>query len=277
MNRCDICLEETCGGKKNCNCSECKLKKECPRNLRPTIRITNKCTQECMHCCFSSSPKSDIQMSVEQAKVISKFLKTNEITYINVMGGEFFCNPNWKEILETLISPVKLMRLVSNGDWAVSLELSKEILEFFSKYKNKIYVCISGDKWHTRKHIEEAERLLKESNILHKISTDEDLPDMGIVPVGRSSFGCGGLYGMMATYCSNPECQYTFLIDEEGNIYKCVWGVMSYANVKNYTEETFYSDFKNFNKKFYNCFIPSCKSCYNYFKFYADKDVCVKE
>lgn len=122
MKRCDICIEEKCDGKKNCNCSECAHLKECPKKLHPTIRITNRCTQKCEHCGFSSSPTSSRMMTKEQSLLVSQFLKTNEIDYINVMGGEFFCNPEWEEVLENLISPVNIMRLVTNGDWATSPE-----------------------------------------------------------------------------------------------------------------------------------------------------------
>lgn len=55
-------------------------------------------------------------MSVDISKSISKFIKSNNILSSNVMGGEFFCNPNWYDILSEIISNLTMMRLVSNGD-----------------------------------------------------------------------------------------------------------------------------------------------------------------
>ena len=97
MNRCDICLEPDCT-KKTCHCDTCRNFEQCPKFLHPTIRITTKCTQQCTHCCFSCSPSSEKMMTVETAEVIAKFLNANGILSLNVMGGEFFCNPDWHQL-----------------------------------------------------------------------------------------------------------------------------------------------------------------------------------
>ena len=81
---CDICLEEKCDGKHDCHCDTCSLKDKCYRKLHATIRITNKCTQECSHCCFASSPKSNIMMSIEKAKEIAKFFIVNSLHQLNL-------------------------------------------------------------------------------------------------------------------------------------------------------------------------------------------------
>ena len=273
MKRCDICIEEKCGEKKNCRCEECDHLKECPKKLHPTIRITNKCTQKCKHCGFSSSPTSSRMMTKEQSLLVSQFLKTNEIDYINVMGGEFFCNPEWEEVLENLISHVNIMRLVTNGDWATSPE---RVIAFFERHKDKLFVAVSGDHWHTGKNVEEAGRLLEECGVHYQVSTDKDMPDSGIVPVGRAELQGGAYYSMLAGYCEKPEAKYSFLIDEEGNIYKCVWGILKYANVKYYIDKTFYERFKKFNQKFYGLpVILTCSKCYRTFS--REKDLCVKK
>lgn len=66
---------------------------------------------------------------------------------------------------------------------------------------------------------------------------------------------------MMGCYCHNPANKYSFLIDEEGYIYKCPFGVWEYANVSDYLNGGFSVRFKEFNKKFYDIFIISCASC----------------
>lgn len=102
------------------------------------------------------------------------------------------------------------------------------------------------------------------------------MPDSGIVPVGRAELQGGAYYSMFAGYCEKPEAKYSFLIDEEGNIYKCVWGILKYANVKDYIDKTFYEKFKKFNQKFYGLLvILTCSKCYRIFS--REKDLCVKE
>lgn len=266
MKPCDICLEEKCEGRHDCHCDTCKVKDECYRKLRPTIRITNKCTQECDHCCFCSSPKSDIMMSVEMAKEVAQFIKANEIEYINLMGGEFFCNPNWFEIYSLLISAAKVgARLVTNGDWANNMKVKTQISTLVSLFGHKIYFCISKDIWHTNKNVEAAKEYLEEIGAIVRVATEEQTTKQSIVPVGRAQGQyISGIYDMMACYCDNPESMYSFLIDEKGNIFKCGFGVLCYAHTGDYLDGGFSKKFKEYNTKFYSVFIPSCASCYNF-------------
>jgi hypothetical protein len=194
-------------------------------------------------------------MTIETAKTVSQFLKNNEVHSINVMGGEIFCNPNWREILDLIIPQVKYVRIVSNGDWVVG---EPSFGEYFTKFKN-CYVSISKDQWHNMINVEKAIEILTDLNI--PVTTpDSDEKEMNLVPIGRSQFSMS-LYSMMGCYCHNPEHQYSFLIDEIGDIFKCGFGVWNYADVDEYVDGGFPARFKEFNKKFYDVFIPSCKSC----------------
>lgn len=78
---------------------------------------------------------------------------------------------------------------------------------------------------------------------------------------------------MMGCYCHNPIRKYSFLIDEEGNIYKCPFGILRYAHIKDYVNGGFAQKFKEFNKRFYNIPIPSCSACFRTMRF--EKDTCV--
>lgn len=259
MKACDICLEKVCkakGGVGSCHCETCAIYDQCNKKLRATIRITLKCTQACSHCCYSSSPTQETHMTVDMAKRVAQFLIKNEIYSVNLMGGEIFCNPNWREIVDLIIPTVKMTRIVSNGDW---VEGDKKFAEYLSKHEN-CYVCISKDQWHTNKNIKKAERLLIKNNILAKTS-ELDEQEFNLVPVGNAAFN-GGLYSMFGTYCSNPEHHYSFLIDETGDIFKCGFGVWDYANINDYQEGGFAARFKEFNKIFYDTFIPSCSRCH---------------
>ena len=265
MKACDICLDKECkakGGVGSCDCANCAIYNECPKKLRATVRITLKCTQSCKHCCYSSSPKQETHMSVETARIVADFLKSNEIIVVNLMGGEIFCNPDWREIIDLIIPAVKITRIVSNGDW---VEHEKEFAEYVGKHKN-CYVCISKDQWHTNKNIEKAQKLLVENDVICKIS-DLDESDFNLVPVGNAQFETG-LFSMFGCYCHNPEHQYSFLIDEGGVIYKCGFGVWDYANVNDYQNGGFAKRFKEFNKVFYDTFIPNCKSCHNSYEYH---------
>lgn len=268
MNKCEICLEETCleNGKKpgNCNCDKCERIKECYRFLSPTVRITTKCTQKCIHCCFSCSSEENIMMTVDMAQKISKFFKANDIDVVNIMGGEFFCNPDWDKIIHILIEHITYGRLVSNGDWAGSKELSDKVINFLKRHKN-LKISISKDRWHTNKYVDKAEELLINNNLQYNIAKEEETTSSSIVPVGRAWY-FDGLYSMFACYCQNPQHKYSFLIDEEGEIYKCSLGAWNYDNITNFLNGGFAKYFKKFNKAFYSGFIPNCKVCYRVYK-----------
>ena len=262
MKPCDICVEETCEGRHDCHCDTCKVKDKCYRKLHATIRITNRCTQSCMHCCFSSHPKSNIMMSIEQSKKTAQFIKNNEIEYINLMGGEFFCNPDWFEVLSNLVDAAEFARIVSNSDWANNQSVKDKLKEFVSKFGKKIYFCLSKDKWHTNKNVDAAKAYLEDIGATVRIATEDQTTDMSIVPVGRARGQyISGIYDVMGCYCHNPENMYSFLIDEEGDIYKCSFGIFSYANIDDYLDGGFSKRFKYYNSKFYKMFIPSCGVC----------------
>lgn len=255
MNTCEICIEEECEGKRNCNCSTCKQQEICPKKLSPTIRITTKCTQSCSHCCYSCSPDKNDFMTIEIATDIKRFLNENEIKRINLMGGEFYCNDNWAEILSILISGLDSCRLVTNGDWA-GLKEADEFIYEFNKYKN-LNISISNDVWHKNKHVNKARDILDENGIIWNLPTDEEVEDRSIVPIGRAQFEYNW-YSSFMTYCSKPERKYSFLIDEKGDIYKCPFGIWKMTDIE---DPDFRGRFKFFNQTFHGQFISNCKSC----------------
>lgn len=261
---CDICVEQKCETIGKCNCQTCKAKDSCHKylGLRVTIRITTKCTQSCSHCCYSSSPKSNDFMSVEMSKQIGNFLKNNPIHYINLMGGEIYCHPQYQQILQNIVPYAQVVRIVSNGDWAND---HPEFAKFVSKFPN-VYVSISKDQYHTNKHIDKAKDLLEKQNVICKISDIEEKGQdstfgmHGNVPIGRSYLDYG-FYSTFGCYCHNPEHMYSFFVDELGKIYKCGFGVWNYDDIFDFLDGGFASRFQEFNKKFYSIFIPHCASC----------------
>lgn len=204
-------------------------------------------------------------MSVEQSKKTAQFLKNNDIEYINLMGGEFFCNPDWFEIISNLVSAVRYARIVTNGDWVNNMNVKVQLATLVSLFGKHIYFCISKDIWHTNKNVEAAKAYLEEIGATVKVATEDQTTKQSIVPVGRARGQyISGLYDMMGCYCQNPENMYSFLIDEEGDIYKCSFGMLKYANIDNYLDGEFSKRFKYYNTEFYKQFIPSCGKCSNF-------------
>jgi len=209
-------------------------------------------------------------MSVDESKKIANFIKSNNVVEINLMGGEFFCNPDWFDIYSNLISAAKHARIVSNSDWANNMEVKVKLASLVSIFGDKIYFSLSKDRWHTNKYVEVAAAYLKDIGAKYLIATESETTDASIVPIGRASNQyIGGVYDMFGCYCQNPKNMYSFLIDEDGYIYKCSFGVSVYANVDDYQDGGFAERFKEYNKKFYKIFIPSCRKCVTSFELQA--------
>ncbi len=269
---CDICLEPKClavGGPGSCDCAACAKRDVCPRQLRPTVRITTRCTQSCAHCCFACGPKRTEMMSVGTARDVARFVRANGVRRLNVMGGEFLCNPHWEEILEILAETVEplAMRLVTNGDWAGGAKTRRRVVDFI-KAHGSIYMALSHDKWHTNRHIAAAERALAKAGIVHFRATKEE-GDSPPVPAGRAEFGAAAdsSYGFMGCYCFAPDRKYHFLIDEEGLISKCPVGIWTYDRIGHYLDGGFRDRFKQFHGVFHKSFVGSCHRCVTQWQF----------
>lgn len=255
MKRCNICIEEECKGKRCCNCDTCDKKERCVKVLRPTIRITTKCTQACTHCCFECSPKKNDMMTVDMARQIVTFFKSNDIRIISIMGGEVCCNPDWREIVSLLLENVDYCRLVTNSDTVVERGAAK----FLSGFTN-LKVSVSKDRWHNNENVKRAVAALRRHKVRFDVATPERTTEESIVPVGRGEL-FHSMYSMFSCHCMNPDYRYAFLIDEIGRIYKCGFGSWNYAEVSEYVDGGFDERFKEFNQAFFKAFVPSCSSC----------------
>jgi len=216
----------------------------------PTIRITTKCTQSCSHCCFECSPNRNDMMNIDVAKSISDFIKKNNIDVINVMGGEFFCNSDWKDIIRILSDNV-VVRLVTNSDWIV---LKHEVIDFLLEYKN-VYMALSKTKFHTNANVQNAIDTLDKYGIAYIL--DKHNINNNVVPVGRG-INHFGFYHMLGAYCMNPKHCMSFLIDEVGDLYKCPFGLWKIGNV---FDNNVLHDLELFNDKFNSAHIMTCSQC----------------
>jgi len=258
--RCKICIDPQCGGKMDCDCQGCNKKDCCPRVIRPTIRITRKCSQKCSHCCFSCGPDKTNHMTKETAETIAGFLYANEIVYANVMGGEFWLCKDWQKILGTLIAPLGVVRIVTNGDWAANSKKRTSVINFFKRQRGfrQCHIMISKDRWHTNVNVEHAALLCEKAGIQHRIQDKDD--QNAIVPIGRSAFTYG-FFSFFACHCHNPQHMYSPLIDETGKIYRCGFGAWDYTHVEEHLEGDFHCAFKEFGLKFNKVFIGNCARC----------------
>ena len=276
---CSICIEEKCGGKYTCDCKTCKVSRECNKFLRATIRITNKCTQECLHCCFASSPKSNIMMTSEMAKDVNQFCRVNGILRLNLMGGEIFCNPEWYEILQILTTEMIMTRIVTNGD-LVTVKKNQEKLKLLSdSHREKIYFCISTDRFHTNNNVESAREYLESLGFIVQINPDYDAKTTNwVAPVGRA-FDNGfwsGFYATFGNFCGSPDNKYSMLIDERGFVYRCGFGCMPFAEISDYLDGGFRERLKKFYQRFHKTFIANCKSCYTANLFAKEGEILTK-
>jgi len=254
-NRCDICIEEECKGTRDCNCDTCDKRDLCPKVLRPTIRVTCRCTQACSHCCYSCSPKRDEMMTPKMAGHVRRFLDNNNIDHITLMGGEVFCNPDWREVVATLAEGMGYVRLVTNGDW-----VGTEFLNDLAPYRAHMKISLSRDRWHTNEHVEAALAACEDAGFHHVVATPEEVTEDSVVPIGRGDLSYG-FYSTFGCFCQHPEHRYNFLIDEVGEIYKCGLGAWSYADIFEYAEGNFAPRFKEFNRIFWRTFISNCRAC----------------
>lgn len=259
MNKCEICFDPEKECNNICKGETCKNFSSCHRFLHPTIRITTKCTQSCTHCCFSCSPNKSDMMTIETATNIKAFMNTNNISIANIMGGEFYMNPQWFEVI-SILAKENRSRIVSNGDWASSTKISNRVVSLLKE--NRITMSISNDKWHTNKNIETARHILNINNVKYNIADDTNkTTNESIVPVGRSTYMYNGIYSMFGSYCRNPEHRYSFMIDEKGEIYKCSFGIWNYDNISEFVNGGFAERFKYVGEKFFNTWIANCQRC----------------
>jgi hypothetical protein len=209
-------------------------------------------------------------MSLKKAKDINKFLVSNRIDYINVMGGEFFMHPDWFNIMSTLCHKMKFTRIVTNGDWIKGE--SNKVKEFASLFPDSIYFAISKDRWHTNENIDAAAEFCSSNKILYKVATEDQTSFDSVVPIGRSMFE-HNLYSFLACYCTKPERKYSFLVDEQGVIYKCPMGVWDYADVLDYIDGGFDERFKEFTSIFHSELISNCAACIRVWKRAGSRNV----
>lgn len=149
-------------------------------------RVTNKCNEQCTHCCFRSGPECVGQLSVADGALLNSWLPS--YVKINIMGGEFTILPNYPEILIALTFGRTKAAIITNGQWAYDEPATQKFLSSIDAVCDvcdEVLVAISDDHWHQRFN-KRAQRLYREHNPKAKLISGVDIPDDKILPLGRA-------------------------------------------------------------------------------------------
>ena len=85
--------------------------------MNPNILLTEKCNQSCNYCFAKQKMRraEKEEMSLEDVRKIIYFLKKNSQEEIRLMGGEPTLHPQFKEIVDFILSQGLKIRLFTNG------------------------------------------------------------------------------------------------------------------------------------------------------------------
>jgi len=117
------------------------------------IRVTNKCNEQCPHCCFRSGPNNYRRISQITAQEINTWIP--EKIPITIMGGELTILTNYPAITTALAKNRHRIRIVTNGQWSkTNAELSKFIktIDEVSCVCDNVDVVVSGDYWRSNRN-----------------------------------------------------------------------------------------------------------------------------
>ncbi|AJH78473.1 MULTISPECIES: YydG family radical SAM peptide epimerase [Heyndrickxia] len=118
-------------------------------NKTVAINLDSKCNASCDHCCFSSSPTSEVKMEKDYIRnLVNEFARSKTIEVISFTGGEIFLDYKFlKELMEIIKPYKKQITLISNGFWGGS---QNKVEEYFKDMNslNVVALTISYDEYH---------------------------------------------------------------------------------------------------------------------------------
>lgn len=121
--------------------------------LRPTtisLLTTYQCTASCKNCCFKCNPSIKARLSIEQMKsYVNQCLSFYEdsIKVLVLTGGEcLLIEKDLKEIISYAANRGLIVRIVTNGYWATTLQKAeKTIIELKSAGLKEINFSTGDD------------------------------------------------------------------------------------------------------------------------------------
>lgn len=195
------------------------------------IRLTNKCDQQCKHCCFRSGPQYNEVMSLKMCHEINIWVPKN--IQLNIMGGEVTILENYPELLMALSKDRSCIRIVTNG-FGIKNDRDKffkSIYNIKKMYGCQISIAISNDIWHKPIPINMVE-ILRNKYLDLIFETNTDLLDNELYMVGRAFDNKIGPTTKGRALCK--PCSSITII-ENGILMKCPVG---YFEFKHFHETT---------------------------------------
>lgn len=111
--------------------------------LRPAhlaIEVTDACNLECGHCYLEASPAKRSRMTFAEFRRVVEAFRDHQGLSIELTGGEFFRNPEWKPILELSLREFSLVGLLTNAT-----VLPQDALDLMARHSDRVTVGISLD------------------------------------------------------------------------------------------------------------------------------------
>lgn len=150
------------------------------------VRVTNKCSDRCQHCCFRSGPECVGSISVDDCLKLNIWLPQN--IRMNVMGGEVTVLDNYADILFSLLGGRTNGAIITNGQWVNNEIAATNFFRVINDLDNvcgDLCVAISNDKWH-QQYSRRALRLFRENCPSVKLIPGVDINPDQLLPLGRA-------------------------------------------------------------------------------------------
>lgn len=104
------------------------------------FEITNRCNLYCKHCCNNAAANSDFELSLQEVKLILKYLVSKNPAVIILSGGEPMIRNDFFEILEYLKSIYKnKISIMTNGTFITYVNAGQLV-----RYVNEINISLDG-------------------------------------------------------------------------------------------------------------------------------------
>lgn len=205
------------------------------------IQITNtyRCNFSCEHCLFSCSPR---RKEMIDSNLVDYFLDKFRPDSVNLVGGEIFFHPDWKNHIWACSRYSEYLRIVTNGSLFMTPKGNEtkvfkdfcDILWEVSQNLDSVEVLVSNDRFHASEYFkrgwgnfEQARNMLIDKVWADNISFPKD-HRLDTVALGRACKT--GVYTDEG-HCMIDSDYFEMNLAPDGNIYACCNNVGFLGNV----------------------------------------------
>lgn len=204
-------------------------------NYIPIIKITDKCNKNCKHCGYDCSYDNNNYITLDILNKNINILKQQNMNYIQLMGGELYLHPEYEQIINICCNNFKLIRLVTNGEW-INDDLN--FLNVLINHKDKLFTSISATMYHNNNNVNKINSVMSKNKLYYAFIPK--ISRQNIFPIGRAKKTNVGNFDHPG--CTIDNVKQTFLIDENGHFYKCMFGLWKFLEYDDKIE-TFKNNF----------------------------------